>query len=337
MPYKRTGTKYWQITVSGVRQSSRTTDYGRAKTLEHKLNTEAWDARKLGVRHSTWNQACLAWFKRNAALKSIQVFRYYSDFWEPHLNGKSLAKITPEIIREVINKERPVNPMTPVPANTTANLHMAFVVRVLRNAGLALRAHYLPEPKGREEWLTVEQWLSLEMSDDLRQVATFSLATGLREANVIGLQWDWVKGDSVVIPADFTKTARTYAIPLNNTAKQVIQERRGRPVIDARSVFQLQGRSIYRVQLGRLWKAVLSASGVPHMPYHGLRHTYASWMVQSGVPFEIVARLGQWKLPGMVHRYAHFDVESLRQSAERFDTFLAQQTSKLSSGKELAG
>lgn len=334
MPYKRKGSKYWQISVNGARESSGTTDYGRAKTLEHKLNNEAWDSKKLGIKFRTWDQACLDYLQRKRGLKSIGNYAQYAKFWQAHFSGKSLRSITCDTAREILSPT--VNVEEATPQNTTANLKLGFVGKVMRHAKAQWEPQYYPEPNGREEWLTVAQWLSLTMPEDLRQVATFSLATGLREANVIGLQWDWVRGDSVIIPAEFAKTARPYGIPLNATAMSVLRERRESPVIDARSAFRLQGRAIYRVQLGRLWKRVLLDAGVPHMPYHGLRHTYASWMVQAGVPFEIVARLGQWKLQGMVHRYSHFDVESLRQWAERFDTFLAQSKVKSLGSKAIA-
>lgn len=324
MPYQRKGSKKWQIVVSGVRQSSGTNDYARAKALEHKLNHEAWDSQKLGIKFRTWDDSCLDWFKRKAAMKSAPLYAAYAKYWRPHFSGKPLKSITGARAREILIAEGRVNTETAIPANTTANHKLAFVGKIIRNARMVYEADYFPVPKGREEWLTVAQWRSIQMPDDLRHLATFSLATGLREANVIGLPWEWVKGDYLLVPSAFAKTARPYGIPLNKTALGVIQERRQSPVIHARNVFTLKGRPTYPVALGRAWGAALRDSGVPHMVYHGLRHTYASWMVQAGVPFEIVARLGQWKQRGMVHRYTHFDVESLRPWAARFDTILAQ-------------
>lgn len=319
MPYRRKGSTKWQITVNGTRQSSGTTDFQRAKTLEHKLNHEAWDAKRLGIKFRTWDEADLSFLERKQGIKSAHIYAQYSKFWEPHFTGKRLKGITCDVAREILKG-------TPeaCPQNTTKNLKLAYVGKVLRHAGCAWEPQYYPEPQGREEWLTLSQWRSLDLPSDLRQVATFSLSTGLREANVIGLQWDWVRGNAMLIPSNFTKTARPYGIPLNQTALAILEERRRSPVNAIRSVFTLKGRAIYTMQLLRAWRAVLEAAGVPYMPYHCLRHTYASWMVQAGVPFEVVARLGCWTVSGMVNRYSHFDVESLRPWAERFDTILAQ-------------
>jgi integrase len=320
MPYKR-GSIWW-ITVRGSRQSSGTADYESAKALEHKLNHEAWQADKLGIRFRTWDDACIDWFKRNTHLRALYLSQIYSDWWAPHLSGKQLKEISGDLVRRIIETERPVNSRIPVPANTTGNCYMAFVRKIMRHAQSPIKVSMLPAPEGRNEWLSVEQWHSLDMSDELRQVATFSLSTGLRRGNVIGLQWDWLRGkdDWFLIPPESTKTAKAYSAPLNQTARAVIRERREAAVRHPENVFLLEGKVIYPMLLQRAWSPV--EAGVT---YHGLRHTYASWMVQAGVPFEIVARLGQWKLRGMIHRYSHFDVESLRSWAVKFDEIIGDQ------------
>lgn len=319
MPYKRKGSTNWQITVNGTRQSSGTADFQRAKTLEHKLNHEAWDAQRLGIKFRTWDEADLSFLERKQGLKSAPNYAQYSKFWGAHFSGRRIKTIDCDVAREIL-KGTP----EPCPQNSTKNLKLAYVGKVLRHAGCLWEPQYYPEPKGRDVWLTLAQWRALQMPDDLRQVATFSLSTGLRYANASGLQWEWVKGDSLLIPGEFTKTGRAYGIPLNKTALAIVEGRRQKGVVSLGRVFTLQGKEIYPMLLNRAWRAAFENTGVPYMVYHGLRHTYASWMVQSGVPFEIVARLGCWSLPGMVNRYSHFDVESLRQWAERFDTIFTQ-------------
>jgi integrase len=322
MPYKRKGSTNWQITVNGARQSSGTADFQSAKRLEHKLNHEAWEAKRLGIRFRTWDEADLGFLERKQGIKSAHVYARYSKFWGEHFSGKRIASISCDVARHILKGSPEA-----CPSNATANLKLEYVGKVLRHANAPWQPQYYPVLKGREEWLTPDQWRSLRWSSDIRQVATFSLSTGLRAGNVMGLQWDWVRGNSLMIPSTFTKTARPYGIPLNRTAQAIIEERRKTGVVSLGRVFSLQGKEIYPMLLNRCWRAVFADSEVPYMVYHGLRHTYASWMVQAGVPFEIVARLGCWKMPGMVNRYSHFDVESLRPWAERFDAILAGCTS----------
>jgi integrase len=327
MSYKRGNT--WYITVSGVRRSAGTTDRKKAIALEHKLNAEAWERRHYGIRFSTWDEACLDWFKKKgASLRPITLKKqsYIAQYWQKQLSGKALRSITTELVTNLLLERPGVNPNQETPENATANNYACFVSKVMRHAGISLAFYSFPVSSGREQWLSVEQWLDIEsvMSDEVRHIATFSLATGLRKSNVTGLKWEWIKGESLLIPSAMTKTKVAYGIPLNKTAMGILQERRASPVVHTQNVFTLGGKEVLELALHRAWKRALDEAGVEDMTYHGLRHTYASWMVQAGVPFEIVARLGQWKLGGMVHRYAHFDSESLRSWCLKFDTILAQ-------------
>ena len=52
----------------------------------------------------------------------------------------------------------------------------------------------LPEPRRRIRWITREEAerLLVELPEHLRAMARFSLETGVRKANVTGLQWSQV-------------------------------------------------------------------------------------------------------------------------------------------------
>lgn len=41
------------------------------------------------------------------------------------------------------------------------------------------------------------------------------------------------------------------------------------------------------------------------MHFHDLRHTWASWLAQSGTPLNVLQELGGWECEAMVKRYAH--------------------------------
>jgi Phage integrase family len=53
--------------------------------------------------------------------------------------------------------------------------------------------------------------------------------------------------------------------------------------------------------------------------FHDLRHTFATRLVQNGVDFYRVQKLGRWKNVTMVQRYAHHYPESLRAAIEMID------------------
>lgn len=65
----------------------------------------------------------------------------------------------------------------------------------------------------------------------------------------------------------------------------------------------------------RLWKNALKEAGITDFRWHDLRHTWASWLVQSGVPLAALQEMGGWESVNMVQRYAHLASEHLYEHA----------------------
>ena len=73
------------------------------------------------------------------------------------------------------------------------------------------------------------------------------------------------------------------------------------------------------------WRKALIRAGIKDFRWHDLRHTWASWHVQSGTPLHELQQLGGWSNYETVLRYAHLSSEHLRMAAERIhDTKLSQ-------------
>jgi len=180
---------------------------------------------------------------------------------------------------------------------------------------------------GRTRWLTLEEWQRLrsalgEESPLLAAAAEFTLATGLRENNVLNLTWDqidlrrrqaWLHGDQM-------KAGRPHGIPLNDAACAVLEARRG---IHKRWVFGNPDYPLYKasnrawynaLKKARLYKRVPGSSRL-EVCWHTLRHTWASWAAMSGVGESELMALGHWKTHSMVRRYAHLSVGHLAQAA----------------------
>ena len=75
-----------------------------------------------------------------------------------------------------------------------------------------------------------------------------------------------------------------------------------------------------RVQVSRAFMKCVSQLGFndgvtdsrQRVVFHTLRHTFASWLVQKGVPLHTVAELMGYKSIAMTQRYAHLSPDSLR-------------------------
>lgn len=315
--YKRGGV-FW-FSINGVRQSSGTSNRKEAERLEAKLRQESWQ-RVSGFYVKSWDEACLEWLKSHKHLVSYPKNVIHAKWWTKHLRGLKVTAITKELVHTIIRRERPIT-LPRSKANNTANDYVNFVAKVIRNADAPVpRFTTYPTLGPSKRWLRREEWDALVsvMDDDLRQVCTFALVTGLREANVIGLRWDWIHGDAAYLPREVTKTAEDYGIPLSTMSQAIIAERRDSKVRHKDLVFTDNGKPWYKVRLlRRLYRAVDAAELEP-MVFHTFRHTFASWLAQKGVADSVRERLGCWSGGGSsaARGYVHFDVESLRPFAE---------------------
>jgi integrase len=67
------------------------------------------------------------------------------------------------------------------------------------------------------------------------------------------------------------------------------------------------------------WGKARQRAGIEDFRFHDLRHTWASWHVQSGTSLPELMELGGWKSYEMVLRYAHLAPEKLSSVAGRIE------------------
>ena len=60
----------------------------------------------------------------------------------------------------------------------------------------------------------------------------------------------------------------------------------------------------------------MKKAGIEDFRFHDLRHTWASWHVQSGTPLAVLKELGGWASMDMVFRYAHLGESHLAEWAK---------------------
>jgi integrase len=174
----------------------------------------------------------------------------------------------------------------------------------------------LPEPKVRIRWLTQleEARLLKELPEHLNAMARFTLATGLRESNVVNLQWSQVdmRRRCAWIHADQAKAKKDIAVPLNDEAIQVIRQQIGN---NQEFVFTYKGNPVTGCN-NHAWRKALKRAGIENFRWHDLRHTWASWHIQNGTPLHVLQELGSWSSYEMVQRYAHLSPGHLSEYAD---------------------
>lgn len=153
-------------------------------------------------------------------------------------------------------------------------------------------------------WITPEEVIRLltELPLHQRDIVLFALSTGLRQANVVELAWQQVdlKRCTAWIPGDKAKGKEDIHISLSQFSVDLLQRQLGK---HPEKVFTYAGKPVSQVNT-RGWRSALKRAGIENFRWHDLRHTWASWLVQSGTPMYDLQEMGGWKSSEMVRRYA---------------------------------
>ncbi|EHV6167088.1 site-specific integrase, partial [Salmonella enterica] len=85
-----------------------------------------------------------------------------------------------------------------------------------------------------------------------------------------------------------------------------------------------------RVDDQRAWNAACCRAGIEDFRFHDLRHTWASWLIQSGVPLSVLQEMGGWESIEMVRRYAHLAPNHLTEHAKQIDSIFSDDVPNMS-------
>lgn len=89
-----------------------------------------------------------------------------------------------------------------------------------------------------------------------------------------------------------TKSKRIRTIPLNSICTEIIKKRYEKTDFRTQNIFTLAGNPISQDWLSKNFKKyVIKAKVNSKLNFHSLRHTNASWLVQSGVSIFVVSKL----------------------------------------------
>ncbi len=320
--YKRNNHWWVRFTTPGgkrIRRSTGTADKRQAQEFHDRLRTEIWNVQKLGEKpRRVWEEAVVRWLKEKAHKVTIAADKMHLRWLDQHLRGMELALISRDLIDRLI-KARQAEGVSHATVNRMLQVLRALLRMAEREWEWIDKApviRLLPESKRRVRWLNRDEAdrLLAELPGHLSEMARFSLATGLRQRNVAGLEWSQVdlgKRFAWIHP-DQAKARKAIAVPLNAEAMLVLRRLHGKhPTF----VFVYRGKSVQQVNT-KAWKAALKRADIEDFRWHDLRHTWASWHVQAGTPQNILQELGGWETALMVRRYAHLSAEHLATYAE---------------------
>jgi integrase len=213
---------------------------------------------------------------------------------------------------------------------TSANHHLMCVKRIFNLAvqwevvgkNPAAGVKKLPQPAGRNRFLSREETRRfLEALDASPHVVSasslrFLLFTGFRMGEGLSIAWRDVDSELRAVYLRHTKSGNSRRVYLCTHAWSEIERMLGLRQGDHPFVFPGRRPNTSLAQPRICFWAALKEAGVSDFKIHDLRHTMASYMVQSGSTlFEVQKQLGH-TTPLMTQRYAHLCDIDIRDRTE---------------------
>ncbi|MEM7862996.1 site-specific integrase [Morganella morganii] len=252
-------------------------------------------------------------------------------------------------------KEVPLFTSKPVTTATKAR-YLSFIKALLRAAEREWKwiekspVIKIPSIRDRRvRWLEPVEAKRLidECPEPLKSVVRFALSTGLRRSNILNLEWqqiDMQRKVAWIYPED-SKSGKAIGVALNDTACMVLRSQIGRHhkwvFVHTEPSYRNDGTPVAAVRKMRTdsntaWRAALKRAGIDDFRFHDLRHTWASWLIQSGVPLSVLQEMGGWESIEMVRRYAHLAPNHLTEHAKQIDAIFDSYVPNTSQGEKLA-
>ncbi len=164
------------------------------------------------------------------------------------------------------------------------------------------------------------QKLTVALPSWLRPIVTIARHTGLRRRNILELTWSQVDLSRKVITIPKTKNGDAIGIPLTETAIKTFAEVQRVLHLHSPFVFcDTQGKPFSPFQVSMAFKRAVERAKIENLRFHDLRHDFASSLVQSGVPIQVVKELLGHKDLRMTIRYSHLSPENLREAVNVLD------------------
>lgn len=295
-----------------------------AQELHDKIANESWRVSRLGEKPSrSWEEAVIRWEKEMRERKrslgdDLDKFKWL----HPWLGGKRLKEITRDFWNQVLEAKRLEGVK-----DSTLNRYTALISAVMRKAerdwewiDRAPTFRKLQEPEPRDRWLTPDEATGIvqRLPEWAVDPFLFDLATGLRCANLLGLRWNWIKGNAIEIPASAFKQKRKHPVPLTPFARSILTRQIGK---HQEFVFVREGAPIRYDQWRRAWDKAKPED----VQFRDVRRTWATWLRDLEADERNVQDAGGWSTTDMLRRvYAVANAEKLVVEVSRLDPVLAQ-------------
>lgn len=263
----------------------------------------------------------LDYYLKDPKVTALSGYDYYcglADWWKEHYGDVRVLEFGVIHLHEAREK-LPKSGIKKDWSNATVNRHLSLMRAAWnwgRTAGFVPVKRVwpeklmLPEPEGRTRFLSPDELQSLlaaaEKDEVLRAAILVSVATGLRQSELLGLKWADINFDRAWVTVHKSKNKTRRQVHLTSEAVIALQGLKAATVVNPNAVFLAKdGGPLTSSGLNGRWKDARAEAKLVDFHWHDLRHTCASILAQNGATLlEIGSVLGH-KSPSMTMRYAH--------------------------------
>ena len=252
-------------------------------------------------------------------VKDLYIKIYFKKYLLPAFGEMQLS----EISRRDIEKFHSSHSDHPINANrllelirSTLNQAVAWDL-IIKNPAIGIKP--FPEHP-RERYLNEDEIgrviAALNASPYQLQAKAIKLImiTGSRRGEVLGARWQdfdlengvWVK------PHYLTKQKKSSTIPLSGQAIDLIKS------LEKNGEFLFMNEKTKKPlgEARKFWTSIQKQAGLKDVRIHDLRHTFASVLVNQGVPLETIGKLIGHSNIATTQRYSHLAKETLKNATE---------------------
>jgi len=290
----------------------------------------------------TWGQWCDRWLELRRvepSTKRADAGRIENHL-SPHWQKARLSQITRTKIQAWVNELADDPDLSPSTVRRIYYLLSASMKAAVKAGHLAANPCQLidlPTPApGKEHFLTKPEFWAIHayMNAPYSDAAVILAYTGLRFGEMAGLHWDrvdleagtltvvetWDKVDRRIKAYPKGKGSRT--VPLTPEVIEVLMSLdpgrgrcgqahakgsscRSRLVLSSPTGLPLD----YSTMREQHFMPALASAGIGHTRLHDLRHSYASWLAQQGIPLHVIQGLLGHGSVTVTERYSHIGAE----------------------------
>jgi len=273
--------------------------------------------------------------------RTARSYRTHIRMMSQHFGSMSLDRVGKQQIADYIGKRRRAGCRPPTIRRHLTTLSSMFSRAmgwgwINVNPVRTIDTRSIPNSKWRTRYLTRAEFDTLltATAPHLRPLLEVAVETGMRLGEMLSLTWSQVSFERREVILHETKNGKPRVVPLSPRAAAVFGAISRHQTSSHVFCDHVTGQPFTTIRKG--FVAACRRAGITDLRFHDLRHTFASWAVQSGMDLYRLARILGHADTQMTVRYSHLATEDLHDAIEKMAAKLAVPQGQDGGRKEIA-